>query len=86
MDFCHFPLVCSRINHLGDNSCSHQKFATRGEMGFTKCPLQVKLFLLPLAAKMQVKNDIKDLLCGVRPGGTADLEFPSLDETTMNSN
>lgn len=40
MDFCHFPLVCYRINHLGNNSCSCQKFATSNAMGFTKCPLQ----------------------------------------------
>lgn len=86
MDFCHSPLICYRINHLGNNSCSHQEFATSSELGFTKCPLQVNLFLLSLAASMQINNDIKDSLHGVRPGGAADLEFPSLDETTMNSN
>lgn len=86
MDFCHFPLVCYGINHLGSDSCSHQKFAASSEMGFTKHPLQVNSFPLSLATSIQLNNDIKDPFHGVRPDGSADLGLLSLGETTMSSN
>lgn len=86
MDFCCFPPVCYRINHLGNNDCRHQKCATSSETGFTKHPLQGNLFLLSLAASIQPDNDIKDPLHGVRPGRAADLASPSLYETTTSSN
>lgn len=64
----------------------HQKCATSSETGFTKGALQGNLCLLSLAASIQPNNDIKDPLHDVRPGRTADLASPSLDETTPNSN
>lgn len=86
MDFCCFPPVCYRINHLGNNGCRHQKCATSSETGFTKGALQGNLCLLSLAASIQLNNDIKDPLHDVRPGRAADLASPSLDETTTDSN